>query len=195
MKRHISLLLTVLLLFSCAVPAFAAGVLIKPRYAREESVLTVTLPMEKTSSLATFLTTMEYDKDKLTLTDVHFETGDMTVVKDDVPGEVKLSAVWQEAQEEPTTLCTLTFNIKEGAEDTVTFRFKDTEATDKDDKPLSVSFGKEKFLTFALTETIGGNVDIPKTAGTYIGASIGAVAVLAAVGVTVGVLIKRRKTA
>lgn len=195
MKRHISLLLTVLLLFSCAVPAFAAGVLIKPRYTREESVLTVTLPMEKTGSLATFLTTMEYDKEKLALTDVHFETGDMTVVKDDVAGEVKLSAIWQEAQEEPATLCTLTFNIKEGAEGTVTFRFKDTEATDKEDKPLSVSFGKEKFLTFALTETIGGNVDIPKTAGTYIGASIGAVAVLAAVGVTVGVLIKRRKTA
>lgn len=193
MKKHISLVLTVLLLFTCAIPAFAAGVSIKPRYAREEAVLTVTLPIAKSSSLATFLTTMEYDQSKLTLTNVKFQSGDMTVFKDDVPGEVKLSAIWQGAQKDAATLCTLTFNIKEGAEGTVTFHFKDTEATDENDKPLSVSFGKEKFLTFALTETIGGNVDIPKTAGTYIGVSIGAVALLAVAGVTAGILIKRKK--
>ena len=223
MKKVHSILLSVCLLVALLLPASAApAVSLTPTAKRDGSLVTVTLPLPANSGFATFLGTLEYDKDQLSLLTVEFGAGSVTMYKDEVLGEVTLSAIWTEEQKEAATLCTITFAVKKDSTAPCTFVWRDIEVTNANDAPILVSFANGGKQVLALSgqaadggaeqekapdapnvpsdangakpqgETDTGKVDIPKTAGTYIAIGVSSAALLG-IGVLAAVLVKKKK--
>ena len=223
MKKVHSILLSVCLLVALLLPASAApAVSLTPTAKRDGSLVTVTLPLPANSGFATFLGTLEYDKDQLSLLTVEFGAGNVTMYKDEVLGEVTLSAIWTEEQKEAATLCTITFAVKKDSTAPCTFVWRDIEVTNANDAPVLVSFANGGKQVLALSEQVAGGsagheatpdapntqsnangvkpqgendtgkVDIPKTAGTYIAIGVSSAFVLG-IGVVAAVLVKKKK--
>lgn len=195
MKKVLSVCLCVLLVFVCCLPCFAANaVSAKVDTVLSDGTLTVTVSVPANSGIATFESTLQYDKEKLELTDVQFGAGDVTTKNTDASGAVKLFMIWQETQTEAATLVTVTFKVKEGAAGTTDITFVNTAATDGSDAAMDISYGESNTFAVVLSDTPDTNEKIPSTAGKY--AAVGGVGVVAlAVAVTAGALVKRKKSA
>ncbi len=172
MKKVLSVLMSMFLLFTVCIPAFAADSVtaeVKTVLDKETGVLTLTISVPAGTDLATLESTLTYDAAKLELTDVVYGAGDMTTANKDTAGAVRLFMVWAASQTDAATLATVTFKVKDGAAGKAAFAFKNTAATDSKDA-----------------------VKIPSTAGKYI--AVGAVAtVVAAAAVAAGAVVKRKK--
>lgn len=195
MKKVLSVCLCVLFVFVCCLPCFAANaVSAKVDTALADGTLTVTVSVPENSEIATFESTLQYDKEKLELTDVQFGAGDVTTKNTDTPGAVKLYMIWQETQTEAATLVTVTFKVKEGAAGTTDITFVNTAATDGNDAALDIAYGDSNTFSVVLSDAPDTNEKIPSTAGKY--TAVGGIGVVAlAVAVTAGALIKRKKSA
>ena len=195
MKKVLSVCLCVLFVFVCCLPCFAANaVSAKVDTALADGTLTVTVSVPENSEIATFESTLQYDKEKLELTDVQFGAGDVTTKNTDTPGAVKLYMIWQETQTEAATLVTVTFKVKEGAAGTTNITFVNTAATDGNDAALDIAYGDSNTFAVVLSDAPDTNEKIPSTAGKY--TAVGGIGVVAlAVAVTAGALIKRKRSA
>lgn len=195
MKKVLSVLMSMLLLFALCIPAFAADSVtaeVKTVLDKENRVLTLTLSVPAGTDLATLESTLTYDAAKLELTDVVYGAGDMTTVNKDTAGAVRLFMVWAASQTDAATLATVTFKVKDDAAGKASFAFKDTTATDSQDATMEFIFGDSASFDVALTDAPPTDEKIPSTAGKYI--AVGAVAaVVAAAAVATGAVIKRKK--
>lgn len=195
MKKVLSVLMSMLLLFALCLPAFAADAVtaeVKTVLDKENSVLTLTLSVPAGTDLATFESTLSYDVQKLELTDVVYGAGDMTTVNKDTAGMVRLYMIWATSQTDAATLATVTFKVKDGAVGKAAFEFKNTAATDSKDANIEFSFQSGTAFDIALTEAPPTDEKIPSTAGKYI--AVGTVAaVVVAAAVTAGAVAKRKK--
>lgn len=214
MKKYISLIVAFCLLCVMALPCAAQGTVIQPKIQKEGTALDVSFPLPKDCGIATLLSTLHYDQDKLAIVSVDYANADAFTYEDGVLGEIKFSAIWAEKQTEETALCTMHFVIKD-LSGTVDFTFTGTEVTDENDKAMAVSFqnitydlekgtvalkaaSSEKDTTKEAEEAptkADGTVDdskadIPKTSGVPIavGVTVGCVA-----GVLSVILVQRKK--
>ncbi len=197
MKKGVSVVCSILLALVLCVSAFAqSDTALKVDTALADGTLTVTLSSPAGSSLATFETVLNYDAEKLELTDIVYSAGDMTTKNTETVGKAHLLMVWQNTQEEASTLATVTFKVKDGAKGETAISFTDTAATDGSDAPIAVSFEESNTFSVKLTDAPPTDEDIPSTAGTYIAVGFGCVAAVAvAVAVTAVALAKRKKAA
>lgn len=195
MKKILSVLMSMLLLFALCLPAFAADTVtaeVQTVLDKENGVLTLTLAVPAGSDLATFESTLRYDAEKLELTDVVYGAGDMTTVNKDTVGAVHLYMIWVASQTDAATLATVTFKVKDGAAGKAAFEFKDTLATDSKDANIEFGFQNGTAFDVALTDAPPTDEKIPSTAGKYI--AVGTVAaVVVAAAVTAGAVVKRKK--
>lgn len=195
MKKILSVLMSMLLLFALCLPAFAADAVtaeVQTVLDKENGVLTLTLAVPAGSDLATFESTLRYDAEKLELTDVVYGAGDMTTVNKDTVGAVHLYMIWVASQTDAATLATVTFKVKVGAAGKAAFEFKDTLATDSKDANIEFGFQNGTAFDVALTDAPPTDEKIPSTAGKYI--AVGTVAaVVVAAAVTAGAVVKRKK--
>lgn len=195
-KKLSSVLLCLCLLGMLFVPAFAAdGVTAAVDTALTDGTLTVTVQVPAETDLATLQSTLQYDADKLELSEVVFGAGDLNTYNAETAGQVSLYMVWSNAQQEAGTLVTVTFKVKDGATGSAKLAFTDTAATDSADAKLAFNFGANTF-DIALSDTANDapNADekIPSTAGKYMAAG-SAVVLVAAAAVVVSVAVKRKK--
>lgn len=197
MKKGLSVVCSILLALVLCVSAFAqSDAALKVDTALADGTLTVTLSAPAGSSLATFETVLNYDAEKLELTDVVYGAGDMTTQNTETAGKVHLLMVWQDTQEDAATLATVTFKVKDGAKGETAISFTDTAATDGNDAPIAVSLGESNTFSVKLSDAPPTDEKIPSTAGTYIAVGLGCtVTVAAAIAVTAGAFVKRKKTA
>lgn len=194
MKKVLSILISAMLLFSLCIPAFAAdAITAEVKTTLDNGVLTLTLAVPADTDLATFESALQYDAEKLELTDVVYGAGDMTTVNKDTAGTVRLFMVWAASQTDAATLATVTFKVKDGATGKAAFSFKDTSATNSADAALEFSFGGSgTSFEVALTDAPPTDEKIPATAGKYI--AVGTIAtVVAAAAVAAGAVAKRKK--
>lgn len=195
MKKILSVLMSMLLLFALCLSAFAADAVtaeVQTVLDKENGVLTLTLAVPAGSDLATFESTLRYDAEKLELTDVVYGAGDMTTVNKDTVGAVHLYMIWVASQTDAATLATVTFKVKDGAAGKAAFEFKDTLATDSKDANIEFGFQNGTAFDVALTDAPPTDEKIPSTAGKYI--AVGTVAaVVVAAAVTAGAVVKRKK--
>lgn len=195
MKKVLSVLMSMFLLFTVCIPAFAADSVtaeVKTVLDKETGVLTLTISVPAGTDLATLESTLTYDAAKLELTDVVYGAGDMTTANKDTAGAVRLFMVWAASQTDAATLATITFKVKDGAAGKAAFAFKDTAATDSKDAVMDLGFGDSASFDTALTDAPPTDEKIPSTAGKYI--AVGAVAtVVAAAAVAAGAVVKRKK--
>lgn len=195
MKKVLSVLMSMLLLFALCLPAFAAdSVTAEVRTAcdKETGVLTLTISVPAGTDLATLESTLRYDAEKLELTDVVYGAGDMTTVNKDTAGTVRLYMIWAASQTDVATLATVTFKVKDGATGKAAFEFQNTSATDANDASIAFGFQSGDTFDVALTDAPPTDEKIPSTAGKYIAVGTAATVVIAA-AVTAGAVVKRKK--
>ncbi len=94
MKKVLSVLMSMFLLFTVCIPAFE----VKTVLDKETGVLTLTISVPAGTDLATLESTLTYDAAKLELTDVVYGAGDMTTANKDTAGAVRLFMVWAASQ-------------------------------------------------------------------------------------------------
>lgn len=193
MKKVLSVLISAMLLFALCIPAIAADTITaEVKTTLDNGILTVTLSVPAGTDLATFESALQYDAEKLELTDVVYGAGDMTTVNKDTAGTVQLFMVWVASQTDAVTLATVTFKMKDDAAGKAAFAFQNTSATDSKDNAMEFSFGDSAEFEVALTDAPPTDEKIPATAGKYI--AVGAItAVVAAAAVAAGAVIKRKK--
>lgn len=195
MKKVLSVLMSMLLLFALCLPAFAADSVtaeVRTAFDKETGVLTLTISVPAGTDLATLESTLRYDAEKLELTDVVYGAGDMTTVNKDTAGTVRLYMIWAASQTDAATLATVTFKVKDGATGKAAFEFQNTSATDANDASIAFGFQSGDAFDVALTDAPPTDEKIPSTAGKYIAVGTAATVVIAA-AVTAGAVVKRKK--
>lgn len=208
LKKLCSVLLSLCILTMLLVPAFAVGdISATVDTTLADGTLTVKVQIPAKTDLATLETTLRYDAEKLTFSNVEYDVGDMNTYNADTAGQVKLYMVWSNSQQDAATLVTVTFKIKEDAQGSISLSFTDTAATDSTDAKLPLVIGSgmaggTNTVQVQLTEApqTSGTTDPnantdennPSTAGKY--AAVGSTAFVAAVAaVVISVAVKRKK--